>query len=128
MKGAVIQAGQEGRCRRPGKGQEGVKQPPEGGYLATWMKRLWLHLTHFGLRAGAKSRSPSWLPFELTFRLRQLRAPSVFHTSGSRGLTGGGAVSVVQKGPGAQGELRGWLRHRRPYLPGLGALQGWEGS
>ena len=33
MKGAVIQAGQEGRCRRPGKGQEGVKQPPEGWLL-----------------------------------------------------------------------------------------------
>lgn len=35
---------------------------------------------------------------------------------------------MVQKGPGAQRELRGWLRHRRPYLPGLRALLGWEGG
>ena len=35
----------------------------------------------------------------------------------------GRGVHMVQKGPGAQGELRGWLTHRRTYLPGLGALQ-----
>ena len=57
------------------------------------------------------------LPFELTFRLCRLRVPSVFHPTGSRGLTGD--VSWVPKAPGAKGELGGCPRHRRPCLPGL---------
>lgn len=66
------------------------------------------------------------LPFELTFRLCRLSVPSVFHPTGSRGLTGD--VSWVPKGPGTKGQLGGCPRHGRPCMPGLGAYGGLGGK
>lgn len=109
-----IQGGEElARCRAPfhrqdqnevtgdqAGGMKGPQNQPGGGGRLFGGSQSPIAFLVCELEPGGRRHLQSWLPFELTFRLCTLIAPSIFHPTGSGGLVGG--VSVVQKEPRAQ--------------------------